>query len=214
MSHGDHIRILTGAEQVHAIDCGDRTVLYLAAGRDGSGGQVRRSLLSELARGADRVEVVRHAHAVYPAQMVVARAFSRLGDPSAGSMFRSSDHFAAWCLTGQGPLPQPGPSIPAAAPATSGPDALARLRAAVEKGVAAPPRSGRKGRKAPRGGAPKGRPGRKATAAGARAQGRSRGTGRKSAARPARPTRPLKATGKVAAAGRKRSRRGRAGKRR
>jgi hypothetical protein len=214
MSHGDHIRILTGAEHVHAIDCGDRTVLFLAAGRDGSGTQVRRSLLSELARGADRVEVVRHAHAVFPPQMVVARAFSRLGDPSAGSMFRSSEHFAAWCLTGQAPLPHSVPALPVAAPATPGPGALARLRAAVEKGVAAPPRSGGKGGKAVPRGARKGRPGSKAKAAATRTRVPAPGAGRKSATRTARPPRPATAKGKGAAAGRKRSRRGRAAKRR
>jgi hypothetical protein len=130
MSHGEHIRIVGGGRVVHAIDCGDRTVLHLADG-DGGPATVRRSLLADLTQGTATVEVVRAAHQVYPPQMVVARAFSKLGDPAAGAMFPTSEHFAAWCVSGQAPRPSPRPAAPPPPP----PGALQAIRSAVEKAV-------------------------------------------------------------------------------
>jgi hypothetical protein len=143
MSHGEHIRIVGGGRVVHAIDCGDRTVLHLVEG-DGGPATVRRTLLSDLTQGDGLVEVVRAAHKVYPAQMVVARAFSKLGDPAVGSMFPTSEHFAAWCVSGQPPRPptrtappRPAPVLAPAPVPGPGPGALEALRVAVKKAVGA-----------------------------------------------------------------------------
>ena len=135
MSHGEHIRIVGGGRVVHAIDCGDRTALHLAEG-DGGPATVKRSLLADLTQGTATVEVVRAAHKVYPPQMVVARAFSKLGDPAAGAMFPTSEHFAAWCVSGRAPRPSPRLAAPPPPrpPATG---ALEAIRSAVEKVVGA-----------------------------------------------------------------------------
>jgi len=146
MSHGEHIRIVGGGRVVHAIDCGDRTALHLAEG-DGGPATVKRSLLADLTQGTATVEVVRAAHKVYPPQMVVARAFSKLGDPAAGAMFPTSEHFAAWCVSGQAPRPSPRLAAPPPPrpPATG---ALEAIRSAVEKVVGAAAAAERKVAKA------------------------------------------------------------------
>ena len=140
MGHGEYIRILTAGRQEHAIDCGDRTVIHLAASA-GAPAQVRRVLLSQFTQGAKRVEVVRPAYSVYPPRMVVARAFSRLSDPAADAMFPTSEHFVAWCLSGQAPRPRAGAAAtaraPAAAAAASHAGALQEIRRAVARAVSA-----------------------------------------------------------------------------
>jgi hypothetical protein len=146
MSHGEHIRIVGGGRVVHAIDCGDRTALHLAEG-DGGPATVKRSLLADLTQGTATVEVVRAAHKVYPPQMVVARAFSKLGDPAAGAMFPTSEHFAAWCVSGQAPRPSPRPAPPPP-PGPPAPGALEAIRSAVEKVVGAAAAAERKVAKA------------------------------------------------------------------
>lgn len=134
MSHGEHIRIVGGGRVLHAIDCGDRTVLHLDEGGAGPA-VVRRSLLADLTQGGGTVEVVRAPHKVYPPQMVVARAFSRLADPATAAMFATSEHFAAWCVSGQAPRPPLGGVPPPEPPPPAG--ALEALRGAVEKVVGA-----------------------------------------------------------------------------
>ncbi|HYQ79899.1 MAG TPA: hypothetical protein VEP68_00285 [Anaeromyxobacteraceae bacterium] len=123
MNLGDHVRALSSGELRHGIDCGDRTVLYLA--RDASGRpEVRRALLAEFAPGAERVEAVVHREEVFAPRVVVARAFSRLRDPAAAAAFGSSEEFAVWCLTGRPPepgyAPAPAPAAPAPPPRRGG----------------------------------------------------------------------------------------------
>jgi hypothetical protein len=97
---GDHIRALVSGEWRHAIDCGDGTVLHLAAGAPSPAVRVRRSLRPEFVSGAEKVEVVVHRERVYPARQVVARAYSRASDPALARMFETSAAFAAWCKAG------------------------------------------------------------------------------------------------------------------
>jgi len=150
MGHGEHLRILVGGRYDHGIDCGDRTVLHLALPAGGGLPVVRRSLFPDFVRGAEKVEVVRHAERTHPPKMVVSRAFSKLGDTAVGAMFPSAEHFVAWCLTGLAPLAHlelpakagPGarakPALPAAAKATAAP-AKARSAAPAAKAPAKAP---------------------------------------------------------------------------
>jgi hypothetical protein len=134
---GDHIRTLKSGRWTHAIDCGDETVIVL--GDDaGDAPRVRRSYRPEFVAGADAVEVVRHRERTFPAEEVVARAYSRIADPALASMFRDSEAFAEWCTTGRLP---PGPrnvaiAVPApagkAAPAAAKPVASAPARTAAK----------------------------------------------------------------------------------
>lgn len=155
MKLGDHVRALVGGEYRHGIDCGDRTVLFLA--RDPAGRpEVRRALDAEFASGG-RVEPVVHREQVFAPRMVVARAFSRMRDPSAAASFGSSEAFAAWCLTGRSPepgfAPPAGPERPAAGKRKAKP-----ARTPARKAVPAR-RPARKARRRPesRGAAPRGR---------------------------------------------------------
>lgn len=123
---GDHIRTLKAGRWTHAIDCGDETVIVLADDAAQSP-RVRRSYRPEFVAGADTVEVVRHRERTFPAEEVVARAYSRISDPALAAMFRDSEAFAEWCITGRLPAaPQNvAISVPGVAPAAAPPPASA-----------------------------------------------------------------------------------------
>ncbi len=162
MKLGDHVRALADGEYRHAVDCGDRTVLFLA--RDGAErSEVRRALAADFASGAERVEAVVHREPVHAPRAVVARAFSRLRDPAAALSFATSEAFAVWCLTGRSPEPSRGPArAPAARRAAATRARRARrvpARAAASKRRAARGRSrGRAAARRPPKTSGKGRP--------------------------------------------------------
>ncbi len=130
MKLGDHIRTLANGRFDHAIDCGDMTVIHLVPAPGGAGrAEVRRSRLSDFTTGAERVETVTYPQRGYAPRMVMARAFSRVGDSAAWAMFPSAEHFATWCVNGQAPAPSAGPAAPeppARAPPEPGPTRPAR----------------------------------------------------------------------------------------
>jgi hypothetical protein len=111
---GEHIRALRGGRWEHAIDCGDETVIHLADG-EAAPARVRRSYRPEFVTGAAAVEVVRHRERTFPADEVVARAYSRIADAGLAAMFRDSEAFAEWCMTGR--LPPATPNVAMASPA-------------------------------------------------------------------------------------------------
>jgi hypothetical protein len=130
---GEHIRALRRGRWMHAIDCGDETVIHLAD--DGSPSVVRRSYRPEFVSGAEMVEVVRHRERTFPADEVVARAYSRIADPALAAMFGDSESFAEWCATGRlaaatGPTAA-GVAAAARAPAQPARKATKRPRAAA-----------------------------------------------------------------------------------
>ena len=95
---GQHIRAMKDGRWIHAIDCGDETVLHLA---DGEPQRVRRAYRPEFLAGSAAVEVVTHRERTFPAKEIVRRAYSRASDPALATMFRDSEAFAAWCTTGR-----------------------------------------------------------------------------------------------------------------
>jgi len=139
---GDHIRTLKAGRWTHAIDCGDETVIVLGA-EDGQPPRVRRSYRPDFVAGAEAVEVVLHRERTFPAEAVVARAYSRIADPVLASMFRDSEAFAEWCTTGRLPAgprnvaiavsaPAPRTAAPARPPAPAAPRPKPKARAAVK----------------------------------------------------------------------------------
>jgi hypothetical protein len=96
---GEHIRALKGGRWIHAIDCGDETVLHLA--EDASPPRVRRAYRPEFVAGAESVEHVTHRERTFPPAEVVRRAYSRASDPTLAAMFGDSLAFAQWCTTGR-----------------------------------------------------------------------------------------------------------------
>ncbi len=96
---GEHIRALKGGRWIHAIDCGDETVLHLA--EDQTPRRVRRAYRREFVSGAETVERVTHRERTFPPKEVVRRAYSRAADATLAAMFRDSEAFAAWCTTGR-----------------------------------------------------------------------------------------------------------------
>ncbi len=96
---GEHIRILKGGRWIHAVDCGDETVLHLA--EEAPPPRVRRAYRPEFVAGAASVEVVTHRERTFPAKEIVKRAYSRASDPALAAMFRDSEAFAEWCTTGR-----------------------------------------------------------------------------------------------------------------
>ncbi len=159
MRTGDHVRVLKEGRWDHAIDCGDRTVIHFVAGARPA---VCHTALADFARIGEPVEVVPHPERVHPAREVVARAWSRLGNPSFAHMFTGAEQFAVWCKSGLLP-PAPLPAAPAAAGSRVRVRAAGRKRAGGARrggagkapGAASRPGShkgGRKGRKTVRGG--------------------------------------------------------------
>jgi len=96
---GEHIRALKGGRWVHAIDCGDETVLHLV--EEAAPPRVRRAYRPEFVAGAQAVELVTHRERTFPGKEVVRRAYSRASDPGLAAMFGDSEAFAEWCKTGR-----------------------------------------------------------------------------------------------------------------
>lgn len=115
---GEHIRALKRGRWNHAIDCGDETVIHLASD-DASFRSVRRSYRPDFILGAEAVEVVTHRERTFPASEVVARAYSRISDPGLAAMFRDSEAFADWCVTGRLGAPPQSRAVPTPALASS-----------------------------------------------------------------------------------------------
>lgn len=134
---GDHIRTLKAGRWIHAIDCGDETVILLADDA-AQPPRVRRGYRPEFVAGADAVEVVTHRERTFPADEVVARAYSRISDPALASAFRDSEAFAEWCTTGRLPATAPNValSVPGVAPAPPQRKAPPRPAAKGKKPVA------------------------------------------------------------------------------
>lgn len=212
---GQHIRILRSGRWVHAVDCGDETVLHLA--EEAPPARVRRAYRPEFVAGADAVEVVTHRERTFPAKEIVRRAYSRASDPALATMFPDSEAFVEWCTTGRlssarnvaldvpgltSPASAPAPA-PAAAPETA-PGAGKAKPARASRPSARRPGAGKKAaarKAAPRAKAKAAAP-RKAKAKATRAP-RSRGKAKASAARPARKPAARRPAAKRSKAGRK-----------
>jgi hypothetical protein len=127
---GQHIRILKGGRWVHAIDCGDETVLHLA--EEAPPPRVRRAYRPEFVAGAEAVEIVTHRERTFPAKEIVKRAYSRASDPVLAQMFQDSESFVEWCTTGRlGSARNVALEVPGVASAAAAPAAAVRANGEV-----------------------------------------------------------------------------------
>jgi hypothetical protein len=146
---GEHIRALKGGRWIHAIDCGDETVLHLA--EDQTPRRVRRAYRPEFVSGAETVERVTHRERTFPPKEVVRRAYSRAADATLASMFRDSEAFAAWCTTGRPSGPRNvAIGVPAEAQARATAPKRKPARPPKRKPAAAKSKRSAKGRARPR----------------------------------------------------------------
>jgi hypothetical protein len=136
---GEHIRALKDGRWVHAIDCGDDTVLHLA--EEPAPRRVRRAYRPEFLSGATSVETVTHRERTFPPREVVRRAYSRASVPALAAMFGDSEAFAAWCTTGRTPAPLHVPAAPVADPAPAPAGDATPAPARAKRGRAAPARA-------------------------------------------------------------------------
>lgn len=101
MAKGDHIWVSRGFYTHHGIDAGDGTVIHFA-GKPGRGMHdacVIRSTLADFV-GGGRLRVRRHTTGD-PADVVIARAESRIGSHGYRLLRNNCEHFATWCATGR-----------------------------------------------------------------------------------------------------------------
>lgn len=146
---GEHIRALKGGRWIHAIDCGDETVLHLA--EDQTPRRVRRAYRPEFVSGAETVERVTHRERTFPPKEVVRRAYSRAADATLAAMFRDSEAFAAWCTTGRPSGPRNvANGVPAAAQARATAPKRKPAKPPKRKRAAAKSKRSAKGRARPR----------------------------------------------------------------
>lgn len=115
---GQHLRVRKAGRWIHAIDCGDETVLHLG---EETPRRVRRAYRPEFVAGAEVVEPVLHRERTFAPKEIVQRAYSRAADTTLAAMFSDSESFAEWCATGRLPGPRnfavEAAPAPAAAPA-------------------------------------------------------------------------------------------------
>jgi hypothetical protein len=130
---GEHIRALKGGRWIHAIDCGDETVLHLV--EDVAPPRVRRAYRPEFVAGAACVEHVTHRERTFAPKEVVRRAYSRATDPALATMFRDSEAFAEWCTSGRLPGPR---NVALGVPGVSGAEARPAPRHAAPRKASTP----------------------------------------------------------------------------
>ena len=100
MKHGDHIYVWRPPLNFthHGIDCGDGTVIhYTGELGEKVNACVRQTSKDEFLKGGE--EHVREYGECDSADIVIARAKSRLGEPRYHLAFNNCEHFATWCKT-------------------------------------------------------------------------------------------------------------------
>ncbi|MEA5419686.1 lecithin retinol acyltransferase family protein [Spirulina sp. CCNP1310] len=100
MARGDQIYVLrellnlNGVYEHHGIDCGDGTVIHYRKPSE----VIERTTLATFSQG-QRVRAKTYPTTFIP-DVVVDRAFSRLGENRYNLLFNNCEHFATWCKTG------------------------------------------------------------------------------------------------------------------
>mgnify|MGYP001099329326 CR=1 FL=1 len=100
MARGDQVyayREIVGIPyEHHGIDCGDRTVIHYSKAGEAT---VLRTTRDIFARGS--AVYVKPQSTSFIADVVIARAESRLGEQRYDLFFNNCEHFANWCKTGR-----------------------------------------------------------------------------------------------------------------
>lgn len=103
MAKGDHIYVVRKGYAHEGIDCGDATVIHYS-GRPWARNHtacVERIPLKDFARGKDVHVVSYEGEFRFPADEVVRRAESRLGERSYNVLTNNCEHFARWAVSGE-----------------------------------------------------------------------------------------------------------------
>ena len=182
---GEHIRALKGGRWVHAIDCGDETVLHLV--EEAPPPRVRRAYRPEFVAGSDAVEVVTHRERTFAPKEVVRRAYSRASDPALAAMFHDSESFVEWCTTGRlSAARNVAVEVPGIAPAQPKPPSA--LKNGKPAGTAKPAVRAKAAARAParKAAAKKPAPRKAAKKAAVKAKGKAKAPARKAARKPAK----------------------------
>jgi hypothetical protein len=98
LSPGDHLAAERWPHDHHGIYVGEGLVVHYTGPRKRDG-TVRVDTLEVFARGHS-IKVIRYPRA-FPGQVVVDRAYSRLGEAEYNLIFENCEHFACWCKTGK-----------------------------------------------------------------------------------------------------------------
>jgi hypothetical protein len=94
MAKADHVFVSHGIYTHHGIDFGDGSVVHLSR----ASGKVCQVNLDDFLRG--RRLLSRHWEDGYEPDIVLERAYSRLGEPGYNLAYRNCEHFASWCKSG------------------------------------------------------------------------------------------------------------------
>ena len=81
----------------HGIDCGDGTVIHYNTDGWGDKPSVRRTTLSEFAAG----NKIHRRRGKLPAEAILRRAITRLGEKRYDPILNNCEHFATDCSSGQ-----------------------------------------------------------------------------------------------------------------
>lgn len=102
MAKGDQIYVyrplgnLEGVYKHHGIDCGDETVIHYRKPSE----IIERTPIEVFSRG-NPISVVQYPEGFcFLPDIVVNRAYSRLGENKYNFLFNNCEHFATWCKTG------------------------------------------------------------------------------------------------------------------
>ena len=104
MCLGDHLWVHRGGYEHHGIDDGEGCVVHYAGGKGHEGtsnsSAVQRCKMQQFSDGAVvniRTYQSAEKQRVFPPEVVVQRAYSRVGENKYHLVFNNCEHFATWC---------------------------------------------------------------------------------------------------------------------
>jgi len=107
LREGDHLVSSRLGYDHHAIYVGGNAVIHYSGFADGIGsdGEILLATLEEFRNGSD-VQVKPHPPGSFNLQIIVERAYSRLGENWYNVLLNNCEHFANWCVRGTHSSPQ------------------------------------------------------------------------------------------------------------
>lgn len=103
MARGDQIYVLRellnvqGVYEHHGIDCGDGSVIHLRKKTE----TIERTPVAIFLLGSQSNVYVKAYRASFIPDVVLKRAYSRIGEQKYNLLFHNCEHFATWCKTGK-----------------------------------------------------------------------------------------------------------------
>lgn len=100
MAMGDHISVSRGIYMHHAIDLGNGKVIQYGGGAVQSDNKVEIVSMNEFSKG--KKWKIENSPPDSQRSIVVNRAFSRIGESKYSVLGNNCEHFATWCIIGEG----------------------------------------------------------------------------------------------------------------